>query len=280
MTGASENSAVRDRSPRSAVARTTYETIREAIISGALPGGAAVSERQLAARLGVSRTPVREALAMLSGEELLVPNDTGQLVVREVSVADIREAYAVRFELEGFAARVAAETRTDRDLERLRAINESLRQAFEAAKPSDNRAVQTRIDAAFHKGIAAASSNRELARLVALLIDTPVRERAFFWFSRRTLLSVRQHTEIIGALERRDSVEAQRLMQQHIREGGEELAEHLTQLKHAARGEQLWTAASLDALPPTSAETPTDESGSTHVIGQIFMKGRRDGGER
>jgi DNA-binding GntR family transcriptional regulator len=275
MTEAADNS-VRDRARRSAVTRTTYETIREAIISGALPGGAAVSERQLAARLGVSRTPVREALAMLSGEDLLVPSDTGQLVVREVSVADIREAYAVRFELEGFAARVAAETRTDSDLERLRAINESLRQAFETAKPTDNRAVQTRIDAAFHKGIAAASSNRELARVVALLIDTPVRERAFFWFSRRTLLSVRQHAEIIAALERRDSLEAQ----QHILEGGEELAEHLTQLKKVARGEALWTAASLDAWQPTPTEAPKDESSSAHLVGQIFTRGRRDAEDR
>jgi DNA-binding GntR family transcriptional regulator len=269
---AADGSPVGERSVRSAVTRTTYEAIRRAIVSGALPGGVAVSERRLATRLGVSRTPVREALAMLSGEELLVPSDTGQLVVREVSVADIREAYAVRYELEGFAARLAAETRGDRDLERLRAVNESLRQAFEAAKPSDNRAVQTRMDAAFHKGIAAASGNRELARLVALLIDTPVRERAFFWFSGRTGLSVRQHTEIVDALERRDGPGAQRLLQQHIREGGEELAEHLTQLKEAARGEQLWTAVRLDAWPPTPLEVAKNEGDGERKADQTFTR--------
>lgn len=271
---AADRSPVGGRSVRSAVTRTTYEAIRRAIVSGALPGGVAVSERQLAAWLGVSRTPVREALAILSGEELLVPSDNGQLVVREVSVADIREAYAVRFELEGFAARTAAETRSDRDLDRLRAVNESLRQAFEDAKPTDNRAVQTRIDAAFHKGIAAASGNRELARLVTLLIDTPVRERAFFWFSGRTRLSVRQHTEIIGALERRDGPEAQTLLQAHIREGGEELAEHLTQLKDAARGEELWTTVSVDAWPSTPLEALKDEGDDGRTAHQTFTRGR------
>jgi DNA-binding GntR family transcriptional regulator len=274
MPEAADRAPVGERSVRSAVTRTTYEAIRQAIVSGALSGGVAVSERQLAVQLGVSRTPVREALAMLSGEDLLVPSDNGQLIVREVSVSDIQEAYAVRLELEGFAARVAAETRSDRDLDRLRAVNESLRQAFEDAKPTDNRAVQTRIDAAFHKGIAAASGNRELARLVALLIDTPVRERAFFWFSGRTALSVRQHTEIIAALERRDGARAQTLLQQHIREGGEELAKHLTQLKDAARGEQLWTAVSLDAWPPTPLQALNDDGDGEQTAHPRFTRGR------
>ena len=229
-----------------AVAGATYDQIRQAIIAGALPGGTAVSERTLASSLGVSRTPVREALKMLASEELLVAGPSGQLVVRELSAADIRETYAVREELEGFAARVAAEARTSEDLDRLRSINETLRQAFEAAQPTDSRATQTRIDAGFHKGIAAASGNGVLARLVSILIDTPVRERAFFWFHRRTLLSVREHEHIIDALERRDADEAERLVKQHIHDGGDALVDHLTQLKEAARGEQLWVAAELD----------------------------------
>ena len=212
-------------------------------MSGALPPGAALSDRQLAAQLGVSRTPVREALAMLEAEELAVLGPSGQLVVREVTVGDIRETYDVRALLEGYAARLAAEACSDDDRRRLRFINEELLTSFQRSESEQDVAAQTRLDAAFHKGIGAASGNRALARLVAILVDTPIRERAFFWFSReRHLLSVRHHANVLEALDRHSGAEAERLWKEHVRLGGESLVDALTRTHEASRGDELWDA--------------------------------------
>jgi DNA-binding GntR family transcriptional regulator len=223
-------------------------------MSGALPPGAPLSERRLAARLGVSRTPVREALAMLEMEELAVVGAGGRLVVREVTVTDIRETYDVRLVLEGYAARLAAEVRSDDDLRQLRVINDGLKKSFRLPEAKQDVAQQTRLDAAFHKGIGAASGNRALARLVGLLVDTPIRERAFFWFSReRHLLSVRHHANVLEAFERRDAAGAEHLWKEHVRLGGESLADALTKTLEGTRGDELWGATLEPGLWPAAA---------------------------
>lgn len=255
--------------PRTAVTRKAYEAVRRAIISGSLTPGTPLNERQLAAQFGVSRTPVREALAMLATEELAVLGSSGQLVVREVTVTDIRETYDVRVMLEGYGARLAAAAATADDIERLRSLNDQLRKSFRLPAPEQDVAAQTRLDAAFHKGIAAASGNRALARLVGQLVDTPIRERAFFWFSRRRhLQSVTHHAEVIDALERRDPDEAERLWQAHIRVGGESLIAHLNESRGSARADELWASiegdsqrsapASADPAPPMTTADERD----------------------
>jgi DNA-binding GntR family transcriptional regulator len=236
-------------------------------MSGAIPPGAPLIERQLAAAVGVSRTPVREALAMLESEELAVVGASGQLVVREVAVSDIRETYDVRVMLEGYAASLAAEARSDVDLRRLKLINDELRKSFRLPTAAQDVAVQTRLDARFHKGIAAASGNRTLARLVGLLVDTPIRERAFFWFSReRHLLSVRHHTGVLEALACRDAAEAENLWKEHIRLGGESLLMHLLKTAEAARDEELWDAVDADSATSTRRTTDAISAVSTSRV--------------
>jgi DNA-binding GntR family transcriptional regulator len=210
-------------------------------MSGALQPGKPLSERQLADKLGVSRTPVREALAMLDAEELVVLSPAGQLVVREVTVAEIRETYDVRIMVEGYAARLAADERSEDDLRRLRLINDELRRSFRRRRAEQDVGAQTMLDAAFHKRIASASGNRTLERIAGLLVDTPVRERAFFWFSKkRQLTSVEHHTNLLEALESRDPAEAERLWTEHVRLGRDSLVEHLTNAAQAERDQNMW----------------------------------------
>ena len=94
---------------RSSTVREVHQRLRSAIVSGALAPEARLYEQRIAAELGVSRTPVREALAMLDAEDLVVAGRTGGTIVRRVSVDEVRETYEVRAVVEGHAARLAAE---------------------------------------------------------------------------------------------------------------------------------------------------------------------------
>src|SRR6201996_1245183 len=101
--------------------------LRELILSGEFEPGERMSELPLVERLGVSRTPLRLALASLEHEGLLQVLPTGGYVVREFSQTDIRQAIELRGVLEGTACRFAAEHgATRRDLRALRAINEQV----------------------------------------------------------------------------------------------------------------------------------------------------------
>src|ERR1041385_3469809 len=84
-------------------------TLRELLLKGQFPPGEHLSEPQLVARLGVSRTPIREALTRLAHEGLLYTTGTGRYPVPEFSMSDVRDAIELRGVLEGTAARLAAE---------------------------------------------------------------------------------------------------------------------------------------------------------------------------
>ncbi|GMA23101.1 GntR family transcriptional regulator [Luteimicrobium album] len=96
-------------SPRQSGARAVYDALRTEIIDGTLAPDERLSEPALAARLGVSRTPVREALRRLEAETLVVEQPTGGVRVAPLDVADARQVYEVRARLEGLLARRAAE---------------------------------------------------------------------------------------------------------------------------------------------------------------------------
>src|SRR4029434_10699098 len=84
-------------------------TLRELVLKGQFPPGEHLYEPQLVARLGVSRTPVRQALSRLAHEGLLYMTGTGRYRVREFTMSDVRDAIELRGVLEGTAARLAAE---------------------------------------------------------------------------------------------------------------------------------------------------------------------------
>src|ERR1051326_4729696 len=107
-------------------------TLRELILKGQFPPGEHLSEPQLVARLGVSRTPVREALSRLAHEGLLYTTRTGRYRVSEFAISDVRDAIEVRGVLEGTAARLAAERLTK--AEELATIRE-IQARLDAIKP-------------------------------------------------------------------------------------------------------------------------------------------------
>ncbi|WP_454044699.1 GntR family transcriptional regulator, partial [Cellulosimicrobium sp. Marseille-Q8652] len=94
---------------RQSGARAVYDLLRTRIIDGTLAPGARLTEPVLSAQLGVSRTPVREALRLLQAEALVVELPTGGVRVAALDLADARRVYEVRARLEGLLARDACE---------------------------------------------------------------------------------------------------------------------------------------------------------------------------
>lgn len=219
---------------RGSNARETYLRLRDAILSGSFAPGARLYERQVGAELGVSRTPVREALAMLEAEELVVSVPNRGTVVRRVSPAEVRETYEVRRVLEGFAARLAARRITRGEILRLRRLNRAMARALGPAYSSEGEHVGelARLNAEFHEFIAAVAGNRVLERTLASLIQAPLYARAFFWYSDpRKRASIEEHERLVEALERGDARGSERLWQAHLERGRDTLIEYLE--KHA-----------------------------------------------
>ncbi|GGK86634.1 GntR family transcriptional regulator [Deinococcus radiotolerans] len=148
-----------------------YEHLRRAVLDGDLTPGERLGEVELGAQLGVSRTPIREALMRLTQDGLLIAEANKGVRVRTLSATEARDTYVVREELDGLAAALAAQHHTPTDAAALRAALADLH----AAPGSDYRA-QTRLDLAFHRAITHAAHNaalndlnRDLEQRVALI---------------------------------------------------------------------------------------------------------------
>lgn len=192
-----------------------YKTLREAILNGNLKAEERLMENQLAQRLGVSRTPIREALRMLAQENLvgIVPRKGAQVLkMSEKDVADILE---VREALETLAAELAAMRITAEELEHLKEIQKSFLEAVEKADANE----MARFDESFHELICRASKNDKLLSLLDNLKIQLYRYRlAYLKFTEdNRKLAASQHNKIIKALESRDSESAKITASEHIK---------------------------------------------------------------
>ena len=153
------------------IRESVYDHLRDAILNGEFQPAERLGEVELTERLGVSRTPIREAIQRLTQDGLLESTPGRGVRIRVVSATEARDAYLVRETLDGLAASLAAGSRTDADAEALQAtLNE-----LEAAVSDDYRE-QTRLDLAFHRRVAQAAHNlplldlaRDLEQRVALV---------------------------------------------------------------------------------------------------------------
>src|SRR5437016_14114112 len=98
---------------------SAYEYVRQEILTGRLPGGSPVRQEAIAARLGVSRIPVRDAIAHLAADGLVTYESNRRVIVTVLRENDLSELFKMRAVLEGLAARHAAANLTDKDLDQL-----------------------------------------------------------------------------------------------------------------------------------------------------------------
>jgi DNA-binding GntR family transcriptional regulator len=193
------------------VQKDAYTLILEAIDAGVYKPGDRLVESELAERFGVSRTPVREALQRLETQSML-SRDGRSLIVASLNHNQLAELYAVRTELEGLAARLAARHATEEELRVLRSMVED----DKALLGGDPRSL-SRANKRFHKQIHLASHNRFLVqqldlvhRSMALMATTS------FAAEGRDAIGLAEHEDIVAAIEARDGDAAYNTLCSHI----------------------------------------------------------------
>jgi DNA-binding GntR family transcriptional regulator len=200
-----------------------YEELVRLIADATLAPGTQIDEQALAAGLGVSRTPLRAALARLVQEGLALTVPYRGTFVRQFTAKDIDELYEVRTLLEQLAARRAAERI---DAEQLAALEETVA-AAEAARVREDLAAHTAADAEFHRLIARAADNQ---LLVEMLDSLRLRVRGLRSVAAADWPPTRQPSnreQIVDALRRRDAKAAARLMDEHLHPVREAVLAHL-----------------------------------------------------
>lgn len=203
-----------------------FTNLENAILSGAFTPGDSLTELGLSAQLGVSRTPVREALRQLELEGLVksVPNK-GTVVVG-VSEKDISDIYAIRRYIEGLAARWAAEQITNEELHSLRDVVE-LQEYY--LQRGDTLQLWN-LDSRFHEILYESSRSLPLKHTLSSFHHYVQKARELsFKTAGRAVVSVQEHRNILEALERRDGKEAEQLTAHHITQAQENV---LASLKH------------------------------------------------
>ena len=138
------------------------ETIRQAIVDGVFSPGERLMEIQLADEMGVSRTPVREAIRKLELEGFVVMIPRRGTYVADISIKDINEVYEIRTSLEVLAAGLAAERISDEELETMQRLLVEIGQHIE----DGNIEKIVEIDTAFHDVLYKASRNKRLAGII------------------------------------------------------------------------------------------------------------------
>lgn len=195
------------------LAESVYQRILEAILSGSLASGMELSEVALAAELGVSRTPVHEALLRLAADGLVEDLVSRQARVACFSREDVVEIYDMRRILEPAAAERAASRLADEQIAELRSAAETLLTGA-GKKDWANRAIE--FDLRFHQALAAAADNDRLRGEIAKYRRL-VRAFCRATGARENLQqALREHLSILNALAARDGAAASRAMIAHI----------------------------------------------------------------
>jgi DNA-binding GntR family transcriptional regulator len=188
-------------------------TLRDLIVSGQLPAGTPLVQRDLAQRLGVSQTPVRVSLSALEREGLVQVGETGRALVSPLTREDLEEIYAARLGLEGLAARVGVAAIGDDEVERMRVM---LAELDRLAKRRDVESyLQLRWD--FHAVCYEASRRpRLLAEVERLFWRAERYNHLVLSSAERFRRSVGYYHEFFAACERRNPLEAERVIHESV----------------------------------------------------------------
>ena len=190
-----------------------FESIRGAILSGTIKPGERLMEVQMAEKLGVSRTPIREAIRKLELEGLVNMVPRKGVYVADLSIKDITDVLEIRSALEGLAASLASTRVTAEDIKE---IEKAVEEFNEAIKGEDFELIVEK-DLKFHDSIFKASGNEKLVVLTNNLREQIQRFRVMILKNSSGLkdLSV-EHREIADAISSKDADKAQELATRHI----------------------------------------------------------------
>ncbi len=193
-----------------------YEYLRARILSGQIPPNSRIVEKDVAARLNVSRTPVREALARLEMEGLVERSPRRGAVVCSVELDEVDEIYQIRAALECLVARRACTRITDAEIQEMESV---LRLAQERQVRGELE-IASRTTVQFHTLLNRSSRSPRLIHLLRSLDERlAVFRRKGLRYPSHVETTMRQHWEILDALKRRDAADMMRLVEAHSEEG-------------------------------------------------------------
>ncbi|WP_137991161.1 GntR family transcriptional regulator [Streptomyces vilmorinianum] len=205
------SSAVQKRRPPTAQ-QFVLEELRRAITAGELRPGGQIRQDALAARLDVSRVPLREALKILEGEGLVVHHIHRGYFVAELSLADLEEIYRIRELLETEAVRLAVARAEDGLTARLEKIQREVERAADTGDVTEMAAANRR----FHFTLIEASGMPRLVRLIRTLWDATDAYRSLYYTEvPHRELAVREHRAVISAVRHGDENAAVRWLDEH-----------------------------------------------------------------
>jgi DNA-binding GntR family transcriptional regulator len=215
--------------------------LREAIFSGELLPGQTLGEENLARQLGISRTPVREALVLLRGEGLVETPPNRPAAVRSFTAHDLREMHSLRAVLEGYAARTAAPNLSDDQ------IGELERSVERYAAMMDNDARLRELVAenfTFHNTIMNGARSERLESMIRQTTAMPLIYRSYMTYSRENRESALQdHRKILAGLRDRDPERAESLMKAHVLWARDVALAHLPMIDDGTRLQPVGTSA-------------------------------------
>lgn len=202
-----------------------FFALREAILKGELKPGERLMESVLAAKLGVSRTPIREAMRKLEQEGLVTMTHRRGVEVASITLRDLKDVLEVRRYLEELAVELACKKATEKELVKLRELQEEFKQAIAGGDLKD----MAETDEAFHDVIYQATGNQRLIQILNNLREQMYRYRmeCIKDEDKRTTL-VEEHQILIAAVCDRDVDRAKKAIHVHIDNQRQTIIENLT----------------------------------------------------
>ncbi|MCQ2513196.1 MAG: GntR family transcriptional regulator [Lachnospiraceae bacterium] len=190
-----------------------FKTLREAIITGDLKPGERLMEIKLANELGVSRTPVREAIRKLELEGLVIMTARKGAEVAPINEKDLKEVLEIRKSLESLACELACKNAASEDIVKMRDLNK----AIEKAIKEENIEKITKQDVDFHEAIYLTTKNDRLVHMLHQLKEHIFRYRfEYIKDMKNKEMIVEEHKKIIAAIEQNNAKAACKEIERHI----------------------------------------------------------------
>jgi len=211
-------------SERKSLGQHVFENIKQAVIQGDIPPGQRLVESRLAETLGISRTPVREAIHKLEREGYLKKRPRGGFVVLGFESGDIEETFGIRSVLEGYAARLAAVKHQENELLPLEA---HIKEYGEHLEKKDLDALPE-INTRFHELLYALSKSPRLIKMINDLKDQIFRFRQLILKDEALArMSNEDHILMLEYIRRRDEKGVEKLVREHLMRGQNAVMNHL-----------------------------------------------------
>ncbi len=195
------------------LSEVVYEQLKQQILEGNIAPGTRMMEVELSEKMGVSRTPIREAIRMLEKEGLVEVRPRHGAYSSQVSIQEILGILEVRQNMDGMAAALATERGTKKDFERI----QEMAKAYEDSVKTGDLNEIIKCDEKFHESIADAGHNATLVKIVSDLQNLVIRFR-YIYYNNPEIISnlIAEHKEILDAIRGGDVEKARKVAGGHI----------------------------------------------------------------